>query len=110
MQPLAQARRTVLPPRWAPMTTEIRMVAQRQSPEFPPLPFGDHLDGAIDDLDGRLFVDGVGRDADVAGPPLCVSEAVPGESVQVREDREVDDSQGAIVPGGLPLDEGRTDP
>src|ERR1700754_666196 len=40
----------------------------RQSPELRPLAFGDHLDGAMDDLNGRLFVDGVGRDADVGGP------------------------------------------
>jgi hypothetical protein len=40
------------------------------------LPFGDHLDGAVDDLDGRLFVDGVGRDADFGGPPLCVGQGV----------------------------------
>ena len=66
--------------------------AGRLSPELRPLPFGDHLDGAVDDLDGRLFVDGVGRDADFGGPPLCVSQGVRGESVQVREDREVDDS------------------
>jgi len=26
------------------------------------LSFGDHLDGAVDDLDGRLFVDGIGRE------------------------------------------------
>jgi len=34
------------------------------------LPFVDHLDGAVDDLDGGLFVDGVGRDADFGGPRL----------------------------------------
>ena len=34
-------------------------------PELLPPSFGDHLDRAVDDLDGRLLVDGVGRDADV---------------------------------------------
>jgi len=34
--------------------------AGRLSPELRPMPFGDHFDGAVDDLDGRLFVDGVG--------------------------------------------------
>ena len=55
--------------------------AGRLCPELRPLPFGDHLDGAVDDLDGRLFVDGVGRDADFGGPPLCVSQGVCRESV-----------------------------
>src|SRR3990170_936983 len=70
-----------------------------------PLPFGNHLDGAVDDLDGRLFVDGVGRDADLGRPPLGVSQAVRRECVQVREDREVDDSQGTVVRRSGPLDE-----
>src|SRR5689334_9823650 len=48
----------------------------RQLPELPPLPFGDHLDRAVDDLDSRLFVDRVGRDPEAGGPPLRVSHRV----------------------------------
>jgi len=48
--------------------------------ELRPLPFGDHLDGAVDDLDGRLFVDGVGRDADFGRPPLCLSQSIRREA------------------------------
>ena len=81
--------------------------AGRLWPELGPLPFGDHLGGAVDDLDGRLFVDGVRRDADVGGPPLRVGQRVGWESIQVREDREVDDSQGAVVRRRRPLNEGR---
>ena len=62
--------------------------AGRLWPELGPLPFGDHLGGAVDDLDGRLFVDGVRRDADVGGPPLRVGQRVGWESLQVREDRK----------------------
>jgi hypothetical protein len=51
--------------------------AGRLGPELRPLPFGDHLDGAVFDLEGRLIVDGVGRDADGGGPPLCVSQGSP---------------------------------
>ena len=57
----------------------------------------DNFDNAIDHFEGGLFVDGVGRDADVGSPPLRVSQGVRREEVQVREDREVDDSQGAVV-------------
>ena len=34
----------------------------------------------VKDLDCRLFVDGVGRDADVGGPPLCVSWVFLGKA------------------------------
>ena len=78
--------------------------------ELLPLPFGDHLDGAVNDLDGRLLVDGVGRGADVGGPPLGISHGVRRESVQVREDREVHHAQGAVVRRGRPLDERGPDP
>ena len=50
-----------------------------------PFSFGDDLDGAVHDLDVRLFVDGVARDADVGGPPLRVSQCVRWEALQVRE-------------------------
>src|SRR5436305_389805 len=82
-----------------------RMADPGASPELRPLPFRNDLDRAVDDLDGRLFVDGIGRDAEVSGPPLRVSQGVLRESVQMREDREVDDSQGAVVRRGRPLDE-----
>src|ERR1051326_9131950 len=68
-------------------------IGYRLSPELCPLPFGNHLDRAVDNLDGRLFVDGVGRDTDFGGPPLRVGRGVGREGVQVREDREFDESQ-----------------
>ena len=50
------------------------------SAELRPSPFGDYFDGAVDDLDGRLVVDGVGRGANAGGPSLCVDQGVPRES------------------------------
>src|SRR5690242_15492446 len=40
----------------------IQMAARATSPELRPLPFRDHFDAAVEDLDSCLFVDGVGRD------------------------------------------------
>lgn len=50
-------------------------------------PLGDHLDGAIDDRDGRLVVDRVCGDADLGGPPLRVGQGVREKDLEVREDR-----------------------
>jgi len=47
------------------LTSELRPLHGRLLPELLPLPFGDHLGGAVDHHEGRLLVDGVGRDADV---------------------------------------------
>ena len=43
-------------------------VAEGLLPERHPPALGDHLDRAVDDADGRLFVDGIGRGPDVGGP------------------------------------------
>ena len=59
----------------------------RLGTELCPFPFGDDRDGAVDDLDCCLFVDGVGGAADVGGRLLCVGQGVGWEQVQVREAR-----------------------
>ena len=38
-----------------------------------PMTLRDNFDNAIDHFDGSLFVDGIGWDADIGRPPLCVS-------------------------------------
>src|SRR3954453_9257106 len=73
-----------------------------------PVPLGYDVDGAVDDLDGGLIVDRIRRTLDAGGPSLCVGHGVLGQElvIQVGEDREVDDAQRAVVPGGrLPADE-----
>src|ERR1700744_4029150 len=79
-----------------------------------PVPFRDDFDVAVDHLDGGLVVDGIGRILKGCRPFLRAGHRVfrEGRIVQVREDREVDDAERAVVPGDgrLGLDEVRTDP
>ena len=66
--------------------------------ELFPVPLGDDLDGAVDHLDGRLVVDRVRRARDAGRPLLRLGHGVARQTAcQVREDREVDDAQRAVV-------------
>ena len=75
---------------------------------MPPMPLGDHLDGAVDHLDGGLVVDGIGRTRNFGRPLLRRCHGVVRHELvpQVREDREVDDPERAVTAlGWRPMDE-----
>ena len=64
-----------------------------------PVPLGDDFDRAVDHFEGGLVVDRVAGPDKPAAHSLAVGDRVPRQVrvVEVREDREVDDSQGAVV-------------
>src|ERR1700722_11540809 len=93
----------------APSTREA-IGCWRLAGELLPVPLRDDLDGAVGHFDGCLVVDGVGRAADLGGPALGIGDGVLPENIQVREDREVDDAEGAVVGRGRPLCELGADP
>jgi hypothetical protein len=68
--------------------------------EVPPGALGDHIDGAVCHLDGGVVVDRVRRTGKAGRPHLGVGHQVLGRHAQVREDREVDDPQRAVIPAG----------
>src|SRR6185503_661685 len=85
-----------------------RSACYRTWGEQPPVPLGDHVDRAVDDLDGGVVVDRVRRTIDLCRPSLGVGHRVPRRALwsQVRADREVDESEGFVATAGrLPLDE-----
>jgi hypothetical protein len=74
--------------------------------------FGDNFDGVVDHFDSGLIVDRVARHRHAGGPSFCVCHSVFRQVlvIQVRKDREVNDSQRFIATGGrLPYDEVFTD-
>src|SRR5690349_56338 len=74
-----------------------------------PMPFGNDFDGVVDHFDGGLVVDRVRRPPETGRPFFCGRHGVLWQElvVNVREDREVDNAQCAVVTGGwLPPDEG----
>jgi hypothetical protein len=70
--------------------------------------FGDDFDGSVNHFDGGLIVDCVRRTSETGRPSIRVGHSIFRHHliVQMREDREVDDSQRAVAAGGrLPPDE-----
>src|SRR5918995_5307083 len=70
-----------------------------------PTAFGDDFYRAAVHLDGGLVVEGVSGSADAGRPAFCFGQGVLREDVQVREDGEVHDAEGAVVRRGRPLHE-----
>src|ERR1700754_2401561 len=65
-----------------------------------PLSFRDDFDSAIDHFDGSFVVDRVRRTADTCRPSFGGGHGVQRQIwvVQVREDREADESQRHVIP------------
>src|SRR5262245_8439891 len=102
-----------LEPTWTPRYEPGVAQNPLRSGEQLPLSLGDDLDSPVGHLDGRLIVDGVRRTPDLGGPPPRLGDGVLRHELvtKVREDREVDDPERAVVPvGRCPLDEVVTDP
>ena len=66
------------------------------------MPFGDDFDSPIGHFDGGLIVDRVCRRRSSRGPYFRVGQGVLRGSlvIQVREHREIDQSQCSVVAGG----------
>ena len=77
------------------------------------MPLGDEFDGAVGHFDGGVVVDRVRRTRQAGGLSFCFGHGVLRQIgvIHVREDREVDDSERAVVTAGRrPPDEVLPDP
>jgi hypothetical protein len=63
------------------------------------VPLGDDCHGAVGHLDRGLVVDGVCGARDIGGSRLGLGDGVSRHQlvIEVREDRELDNSEGAVV-------------
>ena len=83
----------------APAAASGRRRASAFLGEVLPVAFADHVDGAIDDLEGALIVERIGRITQRRGPLLGFGHRILGHlgMIDVREYGEVDDTQCLVV-------------